>query len=179
MIITQARPSDLALLLAFRRETAQWLAGQGIDQWSNPFPEEVLLASIEAGTVFVVHDHGTPAATVTLDNNPEPNLWTPEELAEPCMHLHKLTVARAYAGQGLGGRLLDWAGDRTARAGGQWVRINAWTTNVQLHRFWLNHGYHHVRTVSGGGIGNQGVSGWLAQREALRTVHGLDDRTAG
>ncbi|MGW2543985.1 GNAT family N-acetyltransferase [Kitasatospora sp. NPDC001574] len=177
MIIETATADDVPLLLEFRHQTAQWLRSRGIDQWSNPFPAELLRASAEAGTVFVVRDNGIPAATVTLDDTPEPNLWTPQELSERCKHLHKLTVARSYAGQGLGGRLLDWAGDRTARTGGEWVRVNVWTTNNQLQAFWLSQGYEHVRTVAGGGVGGQGVSGWLAQRPALLGDHGFDDRT--
>lgn len=177
MIITNATATDLPLLLEFRRQAAQWLSDRGIGQWSNPFPAELLEASVEAGTVYIVRDNGIPAATVTVDDTPEPDLWTPAELAEPCKHLHKLTVARAYAGQGLGGRLLDWAGDRTARVGGRWVRVNVWTTNDQLQAFWLSQGYQHVRTASGGGIGGQGVSGWLGQRAAVRATHGLDDET--
>lgn len=174
MIISPAAPEDLQLLLRYRQEAASWLQAKGIDQWSNAFPEEHILASIKGGNVYLIKDGASTAATVTLDNEPEPGLWTKEELQEPCMHLHKLIVSRSYAGRELGHRILDWASDRTARAGGLWVRINVWSSNIALQEYWRNQGFEHVRTVRGGGVGNAGVAGWLAQRRAeLNSAHGL------
>ena len=115
MIIAPAAPEDLGLLIAFRDEAARWLAARGIDQWQEPYPtedlmEEGMLRSIRAGETFIVwDDDASPAATITVDRWANPDLWTPEEAAEPALYAHKLTVARAYAGQGLGGELLDWA----------------------------------------------------------------------
>lgn len=95
------------------------------------------------------------------------------------MFVNKLTVAREYAGQDLGGRLLDWAGDRAQRAGARWLRLDAWTTNEGLQQYYLAHGFTHVRTVREGGAVNGGprVSGWLAQRAARLADHGFTDRT--
>ncbi|MFF4447137.1 GNAT family N-acetyltransferase [Streptomyces sp. NPDC001502] len=108
------------------------------------------------------------AATITVTSEVEDGLWLSSELAEPSMFVNKLTVARSYAGLNLGGRLLDWAGDRAYRAGAAWLRLDAWTTNEQLQRYYLRHGFEHVRTVTDGGAVNGGprVSGWLAQRPA-------------
>jgi ribosomal protein S18 acetylase RimI-like enzyme len=174
LIITRATPTALPLLLRYRQQAADWLRGLGIDQWSNAFPQEHILASIQAGTVYLVMDGSTPAATLTLDTEPEPDLWTDAELQEPCMHLHKVIVSREYAGQGLGSRLVDWASDRTAQSGGTWVRINVWSTNTGLQAYWTQQGFQHVRTVAGGGVGGAGVAGWLGQRPADRNQrHGL------
>lgn len=48
------------------------------------------------------------------------------------MCVTKLTVAHTYAGKYLGGRLLNWAGDRASRSGAMWLRLDAWTTNEAL-----------------------------------------------
>ncbi|MEU6277739.1 GNAT family N-acetyltransferase [Streptomyces populi] len=178
MIITPAEPHDLTKLLAFRQEAAAWLRGLGSDQWSRPYPADKLLATIEAGTVFMLRDGHATAGTITLTPDAEAGLWTNDELVEPSMFVNKLTVAREYAGQDLGGRLLDWAGDRADRAGAQWLRLDAWTTNEALQRYYLAHGFNHVRTVREGGAVNGGprVSGWLAQRKARSADHGFTDR---
>lgn len=177
MIITRATPTDLPLLLQYRQEAAGWLSNLGINQWSNTFPENHILASIKAGNVFLLKDGPRTAGTITLDSEPEPDLWTEAELREPSMHLHKLIVSRAYAGQGLGSRLVDWASDRTAQAGGRWVRINVWSTNERLQTYWTRQGFQHVRTVAGGGVGGAGVAGWLGQRPADRNDrHGLVEK---
>jgi GNAT superfamily N-acetyltransferase len=179
VIITPAEPHDLAKLLSFREEAAAWLRDLGSDQWSRPYPADKLLATIEAGTVFMLRDGHTTAGTITLTSDAEEGLWTDDELAEPSMFVNKLTVAREYAGQNLGGRLLDWAGDRAHRACAQWLRLDAWTTNEGLQRYYLAHSFTHVRTVSEGTAVNGGprVSGWLAQRPAQSADHGFVDRT--
>ncbi|MEW1815046.1 MULTISPECIES: GNAT family N-acetyltransferase [Streptomyces] len=180
MRIELATPADLSTLLAFREEAAAWISRTGSDQWSRPYPPERLLATIENRMVFMVRDGEATAATITLSPEAEDGLWTPEELREPSIFVTKLTTARTHAGADLGGRLLDWAGDRAFRQGAHWLRLDAWTTNEPLQRYYLRHGFQHVRTVLEGGAVNGGprVSGWLAQRRTgPMGDHGFEDRT--
>ncbi|NEC86615.1 GNAT family N-acetyltransferase [Streptomyces sp. SID12501] len=135
------------------------------------------MATIEAGTVFMLRDGHTTAGAITLTPDAEEGMWTDEELVEPSIFANKLTVAREYGGQNLGERLVDWAGDR---AGARWLRLHAWTTNEGLQWYYLAQGFTHVRTVNEGTAINGGprVSGWLAQRKArLTTDYGFTDRT--
>ncbi|MFE5517454.1 GNAT family N-acetyltransferase [Streptomyces virginiae] len=177
MIIENATPDDLAALLAFREEAAAWLSALGSDQWRRPYPADRLLKTIESGTVFMLRDEGATVATITLTEEAEDGLWTADELKEPSMFVNKLTVARTHAGQDIGGTLLDWAGDRARRAGASWLRLDAWTTNEALQRYYLSHGFEHVRTVREGGAVNGGprVSGWLAQRPTRLADSSLTD----
>ncbi|MFB7517445.1 GNAT family N-acetyltransferase [Streptomyces sp. NPDC056144] len=180
MIIERATADDLAVLLAFREEAASWLTALGTDQWQRPYPADKLLSTIEAGVVFMVRDGSATAATITLTPEAEDGLWTEGELQEESRFVNKLTVARTHAGQDLGGRLLDWAGDRANRSGAVWLRLDAWTTNKPLQEYYVQHGFMHVRTVTEGGAVNGGprVSGWLAQRPtALTGTHGFTDLT--
>lgn len=124
MRICPAKPDDLAKLLAFRQEAAAWLSRLGTDQWQRPYPADKLLAASEAGEVFMVRDGDATAATITLTPVAEEGLWTADELREASLFINKLTVARTHAGQNLGGRLLDWAGDRGHRAGAEWLRLD-------------------------------------------------------
>ncbi|MET7716241.1 GNAT family N-acetyltransferase [Streptomyces sp. NPDC005407] len=179
MRIIPAQPGDLPKLLGFREEAAAWLSQLGSDQWSRPYPADRLLATIEAGTVFMVLDGQVTAATITLTPEAEEGLWTEDELSEPSMFVNKLTVARTHAGRNLGGRLLDWAGDRAHRASAKWLRLDAWTTNERLQDYYLLQGFVYVRTVLEGDAVNGGprVSGWLAQRAAQPAEHGFSDQT--
>ncbi|MEU3222531.1 GNAT family N-acetyltransferase [Streptomyces sp. NPDC006976] len=179
MKITTAVPGDLDQLLAFRVEAASWIRELGSDQWSRPYPADRLLATIEAGTVFMLRDGSQTAGTITLTPEAEEGLWAPEELRETSFFVNKLTVSRDYAGKDLGGRLLDWAGDRAYRSAAKWLRLDAWTSNIALQRYYLDHGFEHVRTVREGGAINGGprVSGWLAQRPASLSSHGFEDQT--
>lgn len=172
MIVVPAEEADLPRLLKFRTDAATWLSRLGIDQWANPFPASHILASIRAGEVFLIKETPTSdaSATVTLDRDADARLWMPDEQAEPALYLHKLAVDRKSAGDGLGMRIIDWAGDQAARAGARWLRLDAWTTNPRLHRYYLAQGFTHVRTSTEPGV----VSGWAAQRPACRNnAHGL------
>ncbi|MFI6689175.1 GNAT family N-acetyltransferase [Streptomyces sp. NPDC050485] len=148
-------------------DAAAWLQPRGIDQWSLPFPAEHMAQSIARGEVYLIKETqaGDAAATVTLDREADDLLWTADERREEAMYVHKLTVDRAYAGVGLGSRILDWAGDRAAQEGAKWLRLDAWTDNPRLQAFYLELGFQHVRTVDAPATGG---SGWVAQRPALR-----------
>ena len=180
MRVTNAGPSDLPLLLGLRRQASTWLRDDlGIDQWANAFPADHILGSINAQSVYLIKDGPETAATVTLDSEPEPDLWSSDELNEPSLHMHKLIVLRSYAGRGLGRRIIAWASDLTARTGGQWLRINVTTNNQRLQHYYLDAGFEYVRTAEGGGVGGAGVACWLAQLPARRnSSHGLQDDSA-
>ncbi|MEV7700158.1 GNAT family N-acetyltransferase [Streptomyces sp. NPDC086779] len=179
MRIIPARPADVSKLLAFREEAAAWLTRLGTDQWQRPYPADKLLATIEAGYVFMAIEGDETAGTITLTPEAEDGLWTDEELSEPSRFINKLTVTRSHAGRNVGGRLIDWAGDHAFQDGAKWLRLDAWTTNEALQEYYLRHGFDHVRTVREGGAINGGprVSGWLGQRLTCPAAHGFDDLT--
>lgn len=179
MKIIPARPADVSKLLAFREEAAAWLTQLGTDQWQRPYPADKLLATIEAGTVFMAMDGDATVGSITLTQDAEAGLWTDAELKEPSRFINKLTVSRSHAGRNVGGRLIDWAGDHAFLSGAKWLRLDAWTTNEPLQRYYLRQGFKHVRTVRGGGAINGGprVSGWLGQRLTSPAAHGFEDLT--
>jgi GNAT superfamily N-acetyltransferase len=148
---------------------AVWLASRGIDQWQEPWPTEDLmvegmLRNTQAGETFIVWDDDTPAATITINRWAKPEPWTEQERAEPALYAHKVTVDRAYGGQGLGAELLDWAGTRAADEGAVWLRVDVWTTNERLQHYYLEQGFTYVRTV----VLPHNPSGALFQRPAQR-----------
>jgi GNAT superfamily N-acetyltransferase len=106
----------------------------------------------------------TPTATITINHHAKPELWTEQERAEPALYAHKVTVDRAYGGQGLGAELLDWAGTRAADEGADWLRVDVWTTNERLQHYYLKQGFTYVRTV----VPPHNPSGALFQRPAER-----------
>jgi GNAT superfamily N-acetyltransferase len=165
MIITPAEPEDVQLIMDMREEASSWLRDRGVEQWREPWPThdamaDRIIGSIAAGETWMVRDRDHTAATVALDSFADPRLWTPDECAEPARYLHRLIVRREY--QGLGRRILDWASARAAHAGANWVRIDVWTHNKPLHRYYLDARFTHVRTLDL----NDYPSGALFQRPA-------------
>jgi GNAT superfamily N-acetyltransferase len=145
-------PADLDDVLAIRREVAAWLASTGSDQWSTDWPDTETMVSgfrdaLAAGETWIAaDDDGTPLAVVTVNDRTDAGLWTPGEVVT-ALFVHRLTVRRAAAGRGLGARLLDHADDLARRAGREWLRLDCWTDNARLHRYYRNQGFRHVRTV--------------------------------
>ncbi|MEW1760435.1 GNAT family N-acetyltransferase [Streptomyces cyaneofuscatus] len=166
MIVVRAVPADIPRLLQFRTDAARWLNAQGSDQWSTPYPPELLNDSVSAGEVYLFHPtpQAAPVATVTLDQKAEPVLWTEKERSEKALYVHKLTLAHPGSGDGLGARILDWCGDQAAREGAKWLRLDAWTTNTRLHAYYERLGFTHLRTVDDPAAYE---SGWVAQRPAV------------
>jgi RimJ/RimL family protein N-acetyltransferase len=151
VIIEQATLADLPVILAMRTEASAWLAERGIDQWTGawPTPEaqtDRILSSIRAGETWMVRDDNeATAATVALDTYSDPQLWAPDEQTDPSMYLHRLIVRRKYAG--LGDNIIDWACRRAGQLSNHWVRIDVWTDNTGLHRYYARNGFRHVRTL--------------------------------
>ncbi|MEU6331526.1 GNAT family N-acetyltransferase [Streptomyces sp. NPDC047049] len=172
MKVTKATLDDIGRLQQFRRDAAAWLTARGSDQWSTSYPEGLLRASIKAGDVFLFYaDERDPVATVTLDTNADPILWQPEEIREPALYVHKLTLADPGGGNGLGSQILDWCGDRAAKADALWLRLDAWTTSTGLHTYYRSQGFSHLRTVHDERAYR---SGWVAQRPAEFRDVGFD-----
>jgi GNAT superfamily N-acetyltransferase len=148
-----AADSDaLAALVQLRREAAAWLQAKGEMQWVNDWPDtETMLAGFErdlreGATWFATDDAGAFLGAITINGRTNPGLWTPQEEAT-ALFVHRLTLARAAAGRGVGSRMLDFAGQRAELAGRQSLRLDAWTTNEGLHRYYLNQGFRLVRVV--------------------------------
>ncbi len=174
MIVSPAQMSDVDTLLAWRRERAAWLDQRGEDQWQVPWPRWAVAAAIQSGQTWMVRDGDTAVATITLtaaidlddiwksDKGPGLNpetLWQPDDDPSNALYVSKLMTPTTHTGSGLGAELLDWAGGRAHDAELYWLRLDAWTTNTNLHDYYRRHGFQHVRTVAR-------VSGACFQRPA-------------
>jgi GNAT superfamily N-acetyltransferase len=146
-----ATPADLGAILALIEEASRWLKVRGKDQWAEPWPDRerrdarILKGLINRKTV-IVRQGDTAVATVTMANWHNPNVWVSEfcttDLTERAVYLHRLITARKYAGRGLGELLINWA-EKCARAkyGAKRTRIDVWTTNTDLHRYYQKLGF--------------------------------------
>ena len=154
---------DVPQIEALLGEATAWLADRGIF-WlrdsSGPASER-----IARGGVWAVRTEpdGLLIATVSLDEVPAPELWGTQP--PDALYVHRLTVTRAYSGQGIGALLLDFAGDYAARTGRAWVRLDCNKTNMRLQAYYAGNGFKHVRTVD---LPHR-FSGALFERESRRS----------
>jgi GNAT superfamily N-acetyltransferase len=158
MIVSRARLADVDDIMQWRRELAAWLTSRGVDQWSIPLPRSAVAATVGSGQTWIVSDADRPVATITLSAWPEVGelwkpdldpeaLWYPADKPADALYVAKMMVPRASAGEGLGSEMLDWAAGRAYDSGLTWLRLDAWTTNTELHNYYRQQGFQHVRTV--------------------------------
>lgn len=130
---------DARSLLALREEAARWLRERGIDQWR---PGEVgpatFAAQIAAGEWFVHRVDGAVRGALRL-LWADPRFWGPRP--DDAGYVHGLVIDRDHAGQGLGVRLLDWAGTRTREAGRAFLRLDCAADNEQLRSYYRRLGF--------------------------------------
>lgn len=172
-----ASPADIDTILTWRRDTASWLSMLGSDQWSRPYPREILERRVAAGATFMAatSKDGQAVATVTLVSEGDPSLWTADDRQIPAWYVHKLSSASR--GTGAGGRLLAWARAQALSAGVQALRLDAWTTNAALRSYYERRGYvlrRVVTDVCSGALYEQPTSGAVPADDVI----GPDDWTA-
>jgi GNAT superfamily N-acetyltransferase len=129
-----------------------WLRAQGEEQWSSDWPDtDTMVAGFErdlreGSTWFATNETGEVLGCITLNRRTNPGLWSEEEESS-ALFVHRLTLSHAARGRGVGGELLDFAGGQAEQAGLPWLRLDAWTTNERLHRYYLGQGFRLVRIV--------------------------------
>ncbi|MER5641857.1 GNAT family N-acetyltransferase [Kitasatospora sp. NPDC002227] len=166
-----ATPDDVPALMELRTEAEQWLAEMGVDQWSDPDLGERAIQSwlqkINLGMAWVfLNDAGRVAATVSR-GDADLDFWTEDDDPQSAFYIYKLIVSRSEAGNGLGGRILDWASLIAAAEGKSWLRLDVWRNNKGLQRYYQKAGFDHVRTEAP----SHRLSGWLGQRRAGTVLH--------
>lgn len=139
--IAEATAADSEVLLALRDEAAAWLQSLGIDQWHTG-ERPVAEWGHEGHGVYVLRHGADVAGTVTLVWE-DPAIWGEQPV--PAGYVHNLVVARSFAGQGLGRRLLQWAEDQVVSAGRSVVRLDCGAQNSLLRELYESAGYHWVR----------------------------------
>ena len=159
MRIARARDEDLQVVLGLIEDASLWLRSKGTDQWERPWPVQAsrhdrVRRGVQRGKNWIVWDGTTPAATATIATRHNSRVWSKPgcecDLADRAVYIHRLITARHYAGLGLGAALVDWVGHRGRRDyGAKWIRIDVWTTNTALHKYYLNNGFEYCGICSG------------------------------
>lgn len=147
LIVRAARPDESAAVETLLLDASGWLASRGIDQWRGSPRREKILAAIARGECFLAQTDGAIVGTITIDDLADSDFWSDDDLPTTALYVHRLAVARSAAGRGLGGMLLDWAATRARETGKPWLRLDAWKTNLALHRYYRSQGFALLRVV--------------------------------
>jgi GNAT superfamily N-acetyltransferase len=139
MHVERARSDDAAAVRALVEEAAEFLTAHGIRQWApGALPASLIPRGIARGEVWVVRAGGGLAASLTLEDE-DLETWGASDGS--ALYLHRLVVARAHAGEGLGRRLLAWAGDEARARGRRSLRLDCVASNTFLRRYYADAGF--------------------------------------
>jgi GNAT superfamily N-acetyltransferase len=136
--LTRARPEDVDEIVDILSEAAHWLLGRGIVQWPDPFPRARVARLVERGAFHLARLDGETVATLALLWS-DPAFWG--ERPPDAGYVHALAVRRAWAGRGLGARLLEWAEAEVAGAGRRYLRLDCLAANGDLRRYYERQGF--------------------------------------
>jgi GNAT superfamily N-acetyltransferase len=152
MRIRRATLGDVSSVVDMRYELTRWLSSLGTDQWTSDLGinrtevERRVEASIAEGTTWVAFDGDELVGSIAIDQVTDGELWSTAELSESVI-LHRMMVRREFAGRGVGSRMIAWAEQIAVVERRRWIRLDAWDTNLGLHRYYLSQGFEKVRHV--------------------------------
>ena len=128
-------------------EAGGWLFARGIAQWppgSNRAQEPSFRVQLERGALLVVDaDDGLAGGCLVTTDRYEAFAERRGEAA----YLHKLAVARAAAGGGLGARIVAGAEAWARGQGLPCVRLDCWDGSTTLRAFYRGLGYQELGAV--------------------------------
>ena len=148
---------DESTIRALQDEAIAWLATRGTDQWQPAAMQQRLkhrgsdrglVPAIGRGEVFMVREGGKVVGSLTIDDYADPEFWRPEDDPASALYVHRMIVSRSVAGRDIGGAMLEWCASEALRRGRDTLRLDAWRTNHDLHRYYQRHGFRIVRTVN-------------------------------
>jgi GNAT superfamily N-acetyltransferase len=112
-------------------------------------PGFVIPRGIARGEVWVVRAGAELAGSLTLQDE-DLETWGVNDGS--ALYLHRLVVARAHAGAGLGRRLLAWAVDEAQARGRRSLRLDCVASNTFLRRYYAEAGFAERGEVDLGGV---------------------------
>ena len=142
--VVRATSDHLPVVTGLLAEAVEWLGTRGVDQWPSPYPEHIVRESIDRGDTYLASLDGEPVATLAIYWD-DPRFWG----ARPpdAGYLHRLVVSRRAACQGLGARLVDWAGEHVTALDRQYLRLDCGAENGSIRAYYERLNFQHIRDV--------------------------------
>ena len=138
--IRRAGVSDFSAVSTVLIEAAYWLRKKGMSLWDpENFSENGLLPQVEGGNFWICILGGNVAGVLKFQMEDE--LYWPGFPKDEAVYVHKLTVSRRFAGQGLADRMLNWAAMKGAELGRNYLRLDCEASREKLCRIYEKFGF--------------------------------------
>ena len=123
LVIARAGVEAVAEADALIHEAADWLSAKGEPLWGpDETSYEELMRVTRAGELIIGRVKDEAAACMYLHD--EDRLFWPNDPPGEAFYVHRLAVARRYAGRGFSQAMLGWAEAEVARCGRSYLRLD-------------------------------------------------------
>jgi GNAT superfamily N-acetyltransferase len=142
LVIARAGMESVAEADVLIREAAGWLVAKGEPLWGpNETSYDELVQITQAGELITGRIGGELAACMYLHN--EDKLFWPHDPPREAFYIHRLAVARKYAGRGCSHAMLAWAVEETRRERRSYLRLDC-EPRPKLLALYRNAGFMRV-----------------------------------
>lgn len=144
--IRRATPNDLPRMLEIFDDGRRALAGRGVDQWQDGYPQRTLLETdIANGDSWLLCEDGIAVATAAFCFGEDPSYAELHDGAwhtdSPYAALHRIAVADGQAGKGAAGALYAHLEQIARDAGVSAVRVDTHRDNFVMQSFLQKQGF--------------------------------------
>ncbi|MBI5031117.1 MAG: GNAT family N-acetyltransferase [Chloroflexi bacterium] len=146
LTIDKAQPNDLNVVMEILNEAAAWLHSRGITkQWPSPLPQdawEFFRREIEKGDVYLARLIGDAVGTYRFAWA-EPQLWIDSDGG----YVHSFAIRPHVHGNDIGAAMMAWAKQHVRERGKKFLRLDCWSGNEPLKKYYAGFGFTLVRDV--------------------------------
>jgi len=142
LLIARGTLDDVTETDALIRSAAEWLIKKGEPLWGpNETSRDELVRVAQLGELVVGRVAGELASCMYLHN--EDRLFWPQVREGEAFYIHRLAVARTFAGRGYAHAMLEWAANDARAKGRPYLRLDC-EPRAKLLALYTSAGYRRV-----------------------------------
>ena len=152
--IKQAEQSDVSDIAQLYDTLTKYLeANINYPNWKNGVYPTVLEAQhfADINSLYIAKIDGETVASVVLTHEPEPppvnTEWGVKATDDEVLVLHVFTVNPKYFGQGIAGKILNFATELAKSQNLKAIRLDVFETNAPAIKLYENNGFKYVDTI--------------------------------
>ncbi len=146
-MIRKASVRDLVGIMDIIEKTIEDMKKAENFQWNSDYPTRDIFADdIKNGDLFILEEKSGSISGMICVNFDEPEEY--DGLGWSCNKkaaiLHRLVVNSAAKGQGIGTRLMQFAEEKAAQMGTDYLKSDTYSTNKQMNNLFEKMGYTYI-----------------------------------
>jgi len=141
--IKQINISNIREFISILIEAAEWMDSIGMKNWDpSKFTIDEILIKNELNELFLCYADNEPAGCLKLQESDM--LFWPDDSIGEALYVHKLTVKRKFAGQGVSIFMLNWAKEQAKLKKCNYLKLDCLANRDRLIKFYKDQGFINV-----------------------------------